>query len=130
DQLDRQSAPLVALRRFLLAKGYEPMLPSEGDDAAETLQDHIDNLELCDACLVYYGAGSPRWFDTKLKDFRKILRRRQQPVLAKAVYLAPPDNAAKSEVETNEAIVLRGGETFQPETLAPFLARLGTATSA
>lgn len=130
DPLDRQQPQLVALRRFLLAKGYEPMLPSESEDEAETLADHIDNLELCDACLVYYGAGSARWFDAKLKDFRKILSRRPQPVLAKAVYIAAPETPAKAEVETNEALVLKGGAAFAPETLAPFLGRLGSAASA
>ena len=85
---------------------------------------HTENLGLCDACLIYYGDGSPEWFDAKLRDLRKFLRGRQPPVVAKAVYIASPSNDHKDEVETLEATVLRGGETFVPDVLEPFVQKL------
>jgi TIR domain-containing protein len=128
DQLDRQSASLLGLKKYLFSLGYEPILPSENEDEKEALQEHADNLAICDACVIYYGQGSDKWFGTKLRDFRKTLSRRENPVLAKAVYVAPPNTESKSELETHEAIVLRGSETFAPEALTPFLNRLVAKT--
>lgn len=124
DRADRKSPSLVALRKYLLGQGYEPILPTESEDEGTALQMHTENLGLCDACLIYYGDGSPEWFEAKLRDLRKFLRGRQPPVVAKAVYIAAPSSDHKDEVETLEASVLRGGETFVPDTLEPFLQKL------
>jgi TIR domain len=124
ERTDRRAPALVALRRHLVAEGYEPMLPTEGDSERETLEEHLEKLGSCDACVIYYGEGSERWFEAKLNDIRKILRNRTKPVLAKAVYIGGPARPEKDEVETNEASVLRGGEVFDPQTLEPFLAKL------
>ncbi len=127
DPADRQNPQLVALRRHLLAMGHEPMLPLAGESDADTIEDHREKLASCDASIIYYGAGSPRWFAAKLNDFRKILRNRPKPVLAKAIYIAGPITTDKREVETNEARVLLAGDSFEPATIEPFLARLGGA---
>ena len=124
DRADRKSPSLVALRKHLLGQGYEPILPTESKDEGTALQMHTENLGLCDACLIYYGDGSPEWFEAKLRDLRKFLRGRQPPVVAKGVYIAAPPSEHKDEVETLEASVLRGGETFVPDALEPFLQKL------
>ena len=129
DRADRKAPALVALRKCLLGQGYEPILPTESQDEGNALQMHIENLALCDACLIYYGAGSPEWFEAKLRDLRKFLRGRQPPLLARAVYVAPPTGDHKDEVETLEATVLRGGDAFRPEELEPFLQKLRAAGS-
>jgi hypothetical protein len=121
DQADRKSPELVALRKYLMSQGCEPMLPSEGDGA---LQIHIENLGLCDACLIYYGEGSPAWFDQKLRDMRKYLRGRRPPVLAKAIYMAPSSVLHRDEVETLEAILLHVEKTFSPEAIEPFMQKI------
>jgi hypothetical protein len=128
ERADRKSPSLVALRRWLLSQGCEPMLPSESEDESTAVQVHAENLGLCDACLIYYGDGSPEWFEAKLRDLRRYLRGRQPPVAAKAVYVAPSSNGDKDEVETLEAIVLAGGETFSPEQVEPFMQRIRAAT--
>jgi TIR domain len=127
DRADRKSPSLVAFRKWLLTQGCEPVLPSEGEDESAAVQIHVENLGLCDACVIYYGEGSPGWFDAKLRDLRKYLRGRQPPVLAKAVYIAPPLNDSKDEVATLEAIVLQGGETFSPDAFAPFMQKMRAA---
>jgi hypothetical protein len=124
DQQDLKSEDLIALKKYFFRQNYECILPSEIDDEGEALQEHAENMEICDACLIYYGQGSARWFGAKLRDFRKLLTRRQRPVLAKAVYLALPETGDKKELETHEAIVLRGSSGLTPECLAPFLSRL------
>lgn len=124
DQLDLGSESLEAMHRYLFDRGYECILPSADDDESEAPKHHQENLELCDAFLIFYGAGSDRWFQAMLRDFRTFLSRRQRPVLAKAAYVAPPQTAAKDRLLTHEAIVLRGAETFAPEALAPFVSKL------
>jgi hypothetical protein len=129
DPADRKSRALVAMRKYLLSQGFEPMLPSEdGSDGAD-LRIHAENLGLCDACLIYYGEGSPPWFEQKLRDLRKYLRGRQPPVVAKAIYLAPPSTASKDDVETLEAIVLRGGKTFSPDAIELFMQKIRAANA-
>ncbi len=126
DQLDLKSPSLTALRKCLLAAHVEPVFltQDEGDSAA--LSTHLENLELCDAFLIYYGHGSQQWFDGKLRDFRKYLRGRARPVLARAVYVAPPETDEKLSLETNLATVIHGGPSFSPGELEPFIQRLST----
>jgi len=126
DQLDLLSSDLGDLRNYLFTHGYECILPSENGDEAEALQEHVDNLEICDACLIYYGLGSDRWFGTKLRELRKLLSRRNSPVRAKGVYVAPPTTPCKVQLQTLEAMVLRGSKTFTGTILIPFLEKLGT----
>ena len=133
DPDDRKSTALSELRRYLLSQGYEPMFPKNGEKEENgekeggDLQVHIDNLSLCDACLIYYGEGQPEWFEQKLRDLRKYLRGRQPPVVAKAIYIAPPSTTHKSELETLEALVLRCEEKFSPHKIEPFLQKIRAA---
>jgi len=121
DQSDRGSPSLAALRKFLFDQGFEMILPSENTDEKESLQEHNDNMSICDVALIYYGGASERWLNAKLMDFRKILSRRAEPVLAKAIYIAPPDSPGKRDFATHEAQVLRGDEEFSPNSLTPLL---------
>ncbi|MBV9762292.1 MAG: toll/interleukin-1 receptor domain-containing protein [Acidobacteriaceae bacterium] len=124
DPLDLVSADLRALRRYLFSQGFECKLPAADDDEHEAPRRHSENLQDCDAFLIYYGLGSSKWFEAMLRDFWRFLSRRPKPVLAKAVYLAAPLSPAKEDIETLEAIVLRGADPFSPEALSPFLNKL------
>ena len=124
DAADRKSASLVALRKYLLSEGCEPILPMQAETESEALQAHAENLALCDGCVIFYGAGSPAWFEAKLRDLRKYLRGRQPPVAGKAIYIAAPPTEHKAEVETLEAAVLREEAAFTPDAIAPFMQAL------
>jgi len=127
DRTDREAEQLKALRRYLYEQGCEPKLPVEDESHAEILKAHVEKLEQYDGFVIYHGHGSERWLETKLTDFHKYLWNREKKVRAKALYLAPPFIPAKDELITNEALILRSGETFTPETIAPFLADLRRA---
>jgi hypothetical protein len=124
ERADRQTPEFVALRKFLAAQGLETLLPTAGENEGETLEMHREKLADCDAALIYFGAGAPRWFEVKLNDFRKLLRNRTPPVRAKGVYVAEPSTMEKDEVDTNEAVVLRPHGGFAPEAIMPFLVKL------
>jgi hypothetical protein len=127
EQADYGSASLLALKKYLFSQTYEPILLSANDNEKEALQEHADNLALCDVALIYYGAGSEKWFNTKLMDFRKFLSRREHPVLAKGVYIAPRGTVAKVAVETHEAEVIHGSDPFSPEPLEQFVREINRA---
>jgi hypothetical protein len=124
DAADRKSASLVALRKYLLSEGCEPMLPMQAETESEALQAHAENLGLCDGCVIFYGQGTSAWFEAKLRDLRKYLRGRQPAVAAKAIYVAQPATEHKDEVETLEAAILREDEAFTPTVIAPFVQAL------
>ncbi|MDE2017855.1 MAG: toll/interleukin-1 receptor domain-containing protein [Hyphomicrobiales bacterium] len=123
DRADRGSPGLKALRRTLIEAGCEPMLPLQDAEDADALADHREKLASCDASIIYWGAGPPRWFEAKLADYRKSLRNRTPPVKAKAVVIVGSD-ADKEEAETLEAELLRVGDAFDPAALANFLGKL------
>jgi hypothetical protein len=129
DPADRKSPSFVELREYLFHHGCEPILPSSGEGEGSALAIHIENLDLCNACLIYYGKGSAEWFDQKLRDLRKYFPGRQRPILAKAVYVEPQSNDQREEVKTHEAIVLRGGEAFSADSIEPFMQRIRAATA-
>lgn len=130
DAADRKSPSLAALRKYLMSQGCEPVLPSQSDTESDALQAHVENLNQCDGCVIFYGQGSPAWFDAKVRDLRKYLRGRQPPVAAKAIYLAEPATEQKNELETLEAMVLRESGAFSPDVTAPFVQALHTAVAA
>jgi TIR domain len=124
DSTDHGSPTLHDLRRQLMAAGCEPLLAMEDQDEKLALQEHLDYMTLCDAVLIYYGAGSQRWFHTKLMDLRKYLGKREQPLRAKAIYIAPPATPLKDDFDTLEALVLRGSDPARSIPLDPFLRSL------
>jgi hypothetical protein len=121
---DRKLPALIALRKYLLDHGCEPVLPTQSADGGTALQVHAENLALCDACIIFYAGGSAEWFEAKLRDLRKYLRGRQPPIAAKAIYVAPPSNEHKNELETLEAMVMRDGDAFSPDVIAPFMRKM------
>jgi len=121
DKLDLTTKPLADLRNFLLDQGCEPVLPTENGLTDASLARHLGNLKICDAFLIFYGKGSPEWFDDKLSDYRQYLRGRERRVLAKAIYIPSSDTEHKRQLRTNEAMVLRGHAEFTGTDIAPFL---------
>jgi hypothetical protein len=124
DPQDLDSPILLALNGYLLDQGFEPLKIIPSSDVDEAHRTHEDYLQICDAYLIYYGAAPEMWVSAKLTDFLKFRSKRESPVLAKSVYIAPPETAAKRAFRTNQAKVLQGGPGFSPESLLPFLEAL------
>ena len=113
------------IQTYLEDQGFAVTLPLREGTEIEIREDHQDSLVLCDAVLIHYGAAHEFWLRTKLRDLVKAPGwGRSKPLLAKAVYLAPPDTLEKQTYQNNEALLLRGSEQFSPATLEPFVAQL------
>jgi hypothetical protein len=119
DQRDlKQSA---ALQRHLLDDlGLEVISPVFEGTEEELRQDHEENLATCDVVLIYYGEGNELW---RRRKQRELLRSagygRQRPLLASAIYVAPPPTPQKEGFRTNEAVVVR--PDVDPVALDAFL---------
>ena len=128
ERADQDSPSLAALQSHFISQGCEPMLPAFEGSESDLLQVHAENLKLCDGCMIYYGQGSPAWYDAKLRDLRKYLTGRQPPVGAKAIYVAQPPSDHKKRVMTLEAAVLREGDASAANVIAPFVQKVRSAT--
>jgi hypothetical protein len=112
----------MALEDYLFDQGFEVILPVFDGDEAQVRKDHEENLSICDAVLLYYGAGNELWMRRKLREVqRSAAYGRAKPMAAKAIFTAPPITPQKQRVRTREAIVLQQAESFAPEVLEPFL---------
>jgi hypothetical protein len=74
--------------------------------------------------LLYYGESGEPWLRRKLRELQKSAGQgREQPLLARGIYVASPPNPQKERLRTLEALVVREPAAgFDPEALAPFLA--------
>ena len=113
------------LEDILFDQQFEVTVPVFDGDAAQVRHDHEESLIACDAALVYYGAGSELWLRSKLRELQKIAGYgRSKPMLAKAVYIAPPDTPDKRRFRTHEALVINPGDGPTLGVLEPFLIKL------
>ena len=111
-------APLEDLLWDLELEVRRPLF--EGD-AAAIREEHEENLQLCDAFLLFYGAGNERWLRKMLADLKKAPGLgRTKPILSKAVWMAPPADPRKDRFRTHEAEVLKSPEgTAAPSSAEP-----------
>lgn len=101
-------AAMEPLSDFLYNRGLETIVPPTQGDQQALDEDHIQSLLVCDAVLIYWGAGNDFWLRKKLRDLQKIAGYgRTEKFRARAVYVAPPGNTAKDRFRTHEAAVLR-----------------------
>src|SRR5262249_21503649 len=122
DQRDFDEAQ--AIQNYLFDKGYEVTLPLLEGSEAEVLQDHKENLLLCDVVFIFQGRASEGWLRMKLRELVKLPGYgRTLPLLVKAVYIGGPESEPKDRFKTLEAQVIRNYGEFNPQTLNPFLAQ-------
>jgi len=126
---DQQDVDAVeSLRDYLFQRGCEVTLPLMDGSEADVLQDHKDNLLICDALLIYQGRASEGWLRMKLRELLKLRGYgRTTPLLSKAVYVGAPELPAKKRFKTLEALVIKEYGQFNPAALEPFLAQINKA---
>lgn len=128
DQRDVDAAqPLVD---WLFDQGFEVILPLFDGDEEEVRLEHEESLRTCDAVLLYYGESGEPWLRRKLREIQKSAGQgREQPLLARGIYVASPPSPQKERLRTLEAMVLREPPAgFGPEALATFLAAIENAS--
>jgi len=107
---------------YLFDQGFEVSLPLFEGEETLIAQTHRQKLTLCDAVLVYYGAGGRSWIEMKVMDLMQAPGfGRENPFLAKAVLIAPPEDRRKSRFKTHLADVLTQPGEFDPACLDSFI---------
>jgi Protein kinase domain len=87
----KSDLPLTdALCQLLERRGCSYALPLHEGRAEEVREDLEANLLDCDGLIVVYGEITEQWVREQLRQWRKILFRRERPLRALAVYEAPP----------------------------------------
>ncbi len=124
DPSDLSSPTLEALTNCLLDNGCEPIKLLPGQEPEELRRMHDEYLTFCDACIIYYGNAPENWVTTKLADFLRVRGKRQSPMLAKAVFAAPPRNEAKAKFRSNQARVILCGDSFEPALFEEFFSAI------
>jgi hypothetical protein len=115
-----------AIEDFLFGSKHEVITPLFDGSPEEIHKDHTDNLQQCDAVIIYYGKQNEGWLRPYLGDLRGIngLGRTKPPLLDQVIYLANPSTPTKVKYRSNEFTVVSGLDGFKPELLNNFIAKL------
>jgi len=124
DPQDLQSPVFQALQNFLLDQGHEPRTASPCENPKEARKNHEMLLQYSDAYLIYYGAASGQWLQTKMNDFLRLSSKRKTPLWGKATYMAPPLTDEKRLFRSNDSKPIGGGGEFDAKAVADFLQNL------
>ncbi|MCP4662600.1 MAG: hypothetical protein GY856_44965 [bacterium] len=113
------------LEDTLWDQGFEVIVPVFDGDEAQVRRDHEESMVSCDAALVYWGAANELWLRRKMRELQRSAGLgRTQPMLAKAVYVAPPEDPKKQRFRTREAVVIHQQGDFESASLQPFVGQL------
>src|SRR6185503_10105562 len=129
---DKQDRDLVRpVEDYLFDRGLDVTLPAVEGDESQIIQDHKDNLLMCDAVMIYYGRAGDLWLRMKQRELQKVAGYgRTEPLTAKAIYITGPPADSKERIRDHDALVIKNYEAFSPERLQPFLERVQRARGA
>jgi len=117
----------IVVEDYLFDNGYEVLTPAFDGDEAQLRQDHQENLKLCDATLIYFGAGNELWMRAKQRDLLKIAGYgRSHPLKAKGIYLGEQNASQAQRIRSHDSIIIDGLQGFKPELMQPFVNRIKT----
>jgi len=125
DADDRDEARMA--EEYLFKRGYEVFLSQDWSK-----QSHERFLKLCDSLLIYHCKGNDGWLNDRRVDLLYACGLREgKKFHAKAFYLsAPPETEIKNRFRSNDALVLRSSNGFDPSALAEFINEINRAKGA
>lgn len=113
------------LEDYLFNQGYEVVLPIFEGEESMIREDHVENLKMCNAAIIYYGNANEIWLRSKTRDFLKVNGYgREKPLSVKAIYIGGPSTPAKERFRTLEADVINGIEGLAEEKLKSVLSKM------
>lgn len=115
EQSDRPSIGWI--RDYLMDHGCEVILAIAKGEPDQVRQDHIENLRLCDAVLIFWGGADEFWLRTKMRDLARIRALgRTRPFVATAIVVGEPSTPEKEDFITREATIIReqNGSALEP----------------
>jgi hypothetical protein len=123
DQRDLDSTR--PLEDLIAESGYEILLPLFDGDQAQLRQAHLDNLKICDAVIIYYGAGNYRWTGSMKSDLLRLsVLNRTKPLLHKAIYIAGPSDKDKDTFKAIDFEIINGLTGYTDGLFEHFIQKL------
>lgn len=123
DMLDLDD--IKPLEDFLFDNGCEVMLPLFEGDESQIREDHLENLKMCDAAIIFYGNANEIWLRSKTREFLKIAGYgREKPLAVKAIYLSGPASPTKERFRSQDAEVINGMNGLPSDKLQTLLSNL------
>lgn len=121
DERDRKAT--IPLRKFLKSRALDAKIPLFDGDAGVVRQANQELLTVCDAILLFYGAGDEAWKHTVESEFTKMKGYRAGKALtANYTYLAAPSTGAKQDlVDMEDPDLIDGRGDFLEAALEPFI---------
>ena len=109
---------------LLERSGYSYALPMREGRPDEIRQDLEANLLDCDGLIVVYGEITEQWVREQLRQWRKMLFRREKPLRALAVYEGPPSEKQRLGMKLPKMHVIDCRQGLQEEKVKGFLSAL------
>ena len=105
--------------------GHGILLPLFEGDLSQMRQAHLDNLKICDAVVIYYGAGNYRWMGSMKSDLLRIpALGREKPLIDKIIYIAGKEDEDKKSFKANDITVINGLGGFNAGLFNGFIQKL------
>ncbi len=125
--IERGDLPIADdLCDLLESQGYSYALPMHEGRPDEIRQDLEANLLDCDGLIVVYGEITEQWVREQLRQWRKILYRRDKPLRALAVYEGPPCEKQRLGMRLPKMHVLDCRQGMEEDKILTFLNALQT----
>jgi hypothetical protein len=122
DSPDRELAQEVT--KLLLQEGVGYSMPLATGSPEEIRTDLEENLLTCDGLLLIYGATTASWVRSQLRQGRKIISQREQPLSAMAVFEGPPPAKVGLDLMLPNLLQLDCRSGVNPATVRKFVASL------
>jgi hypothetical protein len=118
---------VMALSSYLLDRSILPLINREEDSPQKNLEFFESQLRKASLLIVVFGGVPTEWVRERLGEAVKIAVTQNCPLRACGIYLAPPRKNAE-DVKFNRSFfpveVLDNSDHFNPQTLAPLLAKI------
>jgi hypothetical protein len=122
----RDQDAIAPWQKFLFEKGLEIIHPLFEGSESEIREYHEENLRICHAVLIYYGAGNEAWLRRKIREVQKSAAYgRAEPISVVGVLLGAPRTPQKERFQTHECTVIPQWDGLEPEPLLPFIQQIG-----
>ena len=113
------------LDEYLYDQALEPVLPLFEGTPEELREDHLRNLQSCDAVLLYQGVAREAWLRKarhEIENGSELGRKR--PWRAAALYVGPPDDPSKGRVRSRSLTVIQASRQLDVAALDAFVRKL------
>ena len=123
--IEHEDLPIAEnLYEILECHGCGYAIPMQGGKADAVRKDLEANLLECDGLIVVYGQIPEDWVREQLRQWRKMLFRREKPLRALAVYQGPPDREHPLGMKLPQMQIIDCRSGMDVHRLGPFLQAL------